>query len=655
MQLIYLYIGDIGRDIHDQHISFSDQYKVDFFKEEKKLCISKLNLVQKSVYGKNIIGIDLLVGRNGSGKSTIMELLGLGEVNRRHNYLQEKVDENGNNIGYNMWFAVYHLKKDFFCIEGYNPDALNFLNFYSGIHKHNYSAVFHFDFKNNHANDVRNLIGFNFPHTRVMAISKIRFLLYTSRQDREWYERRMFYPDEGAYEMFGRYRISSKTGNISLLEYLTSSIHDSNFKNIMETSPDNTALIIRLNNPYDAFEFSDRKEEFSQCIYGKIDSMIRVPEPNVDLQFGIKSNFTNKQSMVIRYLEILLAKKYDESKKKIMPLYVYEEIEGNQNKRYQKRKDYLLQYLRRLTNINIGNGDYKEFLLSERDMELINLFCVGVEKIEDKYFISGSYAEVPLIEYTGESHFLYDLMKALDENDDERIEHEINHGYYIHTSYKNLSSGEMDFIHLYANLKNKIDVLPGNGTCLLLLDEPDAFFHPEWSRRFIDSLTKILSSKAFSKFEYQILVATHSPILLADVPVKHIHCLRKQKDGKVEISDAKYGFLNNINTIMLDSMFVRSSFGSFAEKYVNSLLRKIELLEKQSINKSNRLDFIKSVRKIEEDLEIILEPNVRNYINDRLFSVRGKIYNIVLKENDKKIKVLMDQIRHLEMVDEFDG
>ena len=41
MQLIYLYIGDIGRNIFDQYISFSDEYYVEYNKKEKKLQINR--------------------------------------------------------------------------------------------------------------------------------------------------------------------------------------------------------------------------------------------------------------------------------------------------------------------------------------------------------------------------------------------------------------------------------------------------------------------------------------------------------------------------------------------------------------------------------------------------------------------------------------
>lgn len=658
MQLIYLYIGDIGRNIEEQSISFSDEYQVEYIKNEKRLLISKTKSSPQKIYGKNIIGIDLLVGRNGSGKSTIIELLGVGETERRHEFSPYRDDKIGTRFGEYIWFVVYHLKQDLFCVEGYNPDALSVLSIYSSMHEPNYAAVFRYDINTQQASFLESLQDFSFPHTKIRAISKNRFLLYTSRQDRSWYKKDMSYTDESPYRMFKRYKASLHVGNSSILKFLKASIHDKSFKEIMGTEPGRVKFSIKLVNSYDTFDFSDRKKEFSRCIYGTDDSLIRLPMPNIDSKMKIKSIFSSKQSMIIRYLEIIIATKYDESKKRIKAKHKYEEIKGTQDEQYIHRKEYLLRYLEKLMDVNIGDGVVKEPLLYQKDFYLINLFCEGIENIGECFFKSGDYIEIPLVDYTNDLHFLDKLMKALDENDEDQMGHIINHKYYIRPSYSNLSSGEMEFIHLYASLKNNIEIMPQyggkNDTCILLLDEPDAFFHPEWSRIFIRSITRLLSTKPFRKFNYQILVATNSPILLADVPVKHIHCLSKGADGQIHVSMAKNGFLSNINTIMLDSMFVESSFGSFAEQYVNEILKKLRRIEKQVTTNDTRNSMLKIVHNLEEQLDVINEPVIRKHIERRLLLLREKIYAVSKQDKGGQIRELLNQISRLESGDEID-
>lgn len=647
MQLIYLYIGDIGRDIVNQEICFSDEYRVKYLKEKKALHISHETVFPKNIYGKNILGVDLLVGRNGSGKSTIMNLLGLCEVQRRHEFPIQKDDVHGKEEKYHSWFAVYHLKKDLFCIEGYDPELLTVLNLYSRMYEMNYVAVFRFDFKTQKATFLESLDRFKYPHTAIKVILRNRFLHYSSRQDRGWYGSRVL-ADEGAYRSFPRYHIATRTNNAAVLKYLCESLHDRQFQEIMEIEPKNVTLTIGLKNPYGEFDFSQREDEFSKCIYGEEKLLTNMPMPDIDTQMHIKRFFSSSQSMVLRYLEILIAKKYDELNKSIINQEKYNKIEGDQHDIYLYRKNYLLAFLKSMMGIYVGDGILERPLLNERDWELINLFCEGMEEIEEKYYINGSEIEVPLIEYTKDVHCLDKLMRALDENSDENIEHEINHEHYIRTAYHNLSSGEMDFVHLYASLSTGINRAYGKGTCVLLLDEPDVFFHPEWSRRFIESLTKVLSSNPFRKFDYQLLITTHSPILLADVPTDHIHCISRDKDGNAKITDAKYGFLSNINTILLDSMFVNSSFGSFAEKYVNSIIKKLNKISNIECNDDNKHLLLQNISDMEESMRIINEPVIQKYLESRIFSLREKIYSFPQNRVECRIRELMEEIRNLE-------
>ena len=130
-----------------------------------------------------------------------------------------------------------------------------------------------------------------------------------------------------------------------------------------------------------------------------------------------------------------------------------------------------------------------------------------------------------------------------------------------------------------------LDVYKRQGdTCILLLDEPDSRFHPEWSRRFIKNLTEELKKEMFRKFRYQIIISTHSPLLLSDVRREDIICMNTDgKNGSVRIEKSPYGFMSNINDILLDTFFLEAPYGAWAENYVNKLLEKISQLG-QEIN-----------------------------------------------------------------------
>jgi predicted ATP-binding protein involved in virulence len=69
-----------------------------------------------------------------------------------------------------------------------------------------------------------------------------------------------------------------------------------------------------------------------------------------------------------------------------------------------------------------------------------------------------------------------------------------------------LSSGEQHLIVLIGKL-----VFSTGSESLVLIDEPEISFHPEWQEKFLNILEEIRKLNGFS-----VLVATHSPILIGD-------------------------------------------------------------------------------------------------------------------------------------------
>lgn len=69
-------------------------------------------------------------------------------------------------------------------------------------------------------------------------------------------------------------------------------------------------------------------------------------------------------------------------------------------------------------------------------------------------------------------------------------------------------------------LNSALDALPQvpakSKHVLLLLDEPDSAFHPEWHRVFLPKLFYFLKEKRPDNF-FHAVIATHSPLLLSDL------------------------------------------------------------------------------------------------------------------------------------------
>lgn len=121
MELIYLYIKKFGDFIYEQEIQFSNDFEI--FLKDQKLIINKKQNLFKNYYGKNVNNISVLVGKNGSGKTTILDILGMNRQDRlRTSIIKNKVEDE--------YFLLYYLGtddrgEDLFGIEVTGENILN--------------------------------------------------------------------------------------------------------------------------------------------------------------------------------------------------------------------------------------------------------------------------------------------------------------------------------------------------------------------------------------------------------------------------------------------------------------------------------------------------------------------------------------------------
>lgn len=103
--------------------------------------------------------------------------------------------------------------------------------------------------------------------------------------------------------------------------------------------------------------------------------------------------------------------------------------------------------------------------------------------------------------------------------------------------------------------------MPGKGiqwntNILLLIDEIDLYLHPEWQRRIVRDLLSLLR-RQFKGHYFQIILTSHSPIVLSDIPVENCIFLKKKSNGTVcqeERNTQTFGA--NIYTLYKDAFFL---------------------------------------------------------------------------------------------------
>ncbi|MDU7253557.1 MAG: AAA family ATPase [Clostridium sp.] len=109
MELIYLYIEKFNEGIiKNQQINFSPNFYVEII--DKKLVIKNKKSNMNRLYSKNIKNITALIGKNGAGKTTILDILGMNRDDRINKSIKrnEVVDS---------YFMIYHIEEEYFGIE----------------------------------------------------------------------------------------------------------------------------------------------------------------------------------------------------------------------------------------------------------------------------------------------------------------------------------------------------------------------------------------------------------------------------------------------------------------------------------------------------------------------------------------------------------
>jgi hypothetical protein len=140
-------------------------------------------------------------------------------------------------------------------------------------------------------------------------------------------------------------------------------------------------------------------------------------------------------------------------------------------------------------------------------------------------------------------------------------------------------------------------------TVYLILDEGDLGFHPEWQQKYVRSLIRASpwffaqSSKnmgreltSLLRTRVHIIIATHSPISLSDVPRSHAVFLQRRKSGTMTerwvAERADVGLENtfgaNIHNLYRSSFFLTEHMlGAFAHDTIQEV---IDDLNRKDVN-----------------------------------------------------------------------
>jgi predicted ATP-dependent endonuclease of OLD family len=173
-----------------------------------------------------------------------------------------------------------------------------------------------------------------------------------------------------------------------------------------------------------------------------------------------------------------------------------------------------------------------------------------------------------------------------------------------------LSSGEYSMMSMFSRIyaaKKRIGVHK-NSITLILIDEGELYFHPQWQKDWLYMLLKGLNVIFMDQKEeeIQILLTTHSPFILSDIPNDRVLFLKKsQNDEGINVGnhllDSPLTWGANIHGLYTNSFFLSDGLmGNFAKEKINELIHKLIHEEPEEIRNSSEI--------IRNTIDLIGEP-----------------------------------------------
>lgn len=196
-----------------------------------------------------------------------------------------------------------------------------------------------------------------------------------------------------------------------------------------------------------------------------------------------------------------------------------------------------------------------------------------------------------------------------------------------------LSTGEKGLLDLFSSYYSIAQSALKNNL-LIFIDEGDTSFHPEWKKKYINSLLKYLP-KIFIDKKIQIVLTTHDALTLSDIPTNNIIYLKKENNERAILQGdnrPKKSFGANITDLLSDSFFINDGLmGDFAKEKIQNIINWLNSdvpdLKEKDVNK--------------RIIEMIDEPILRRKLSEMYSNKFDE--NLELEMIEREIKLLEER------------
>lgn len=595
MELLYVYVSKY-MGLESKEFNFSSDCKIHYNKDLEQIEYVSSDSLPSNFWGGNIRSVTGVVGKNGTGKTTLMRVLlrscidgGLSE-DPENVIVAFKERSNSKKISLYIHenIKVTNIPEVFEIVDSPRLSNCTFIYYSNHFDPYDYPLDLTKDQlvgmknigtnyllirdKETYLNKDQNDLGFTYKKT--LAYHKAMEL----RRQVDFIRKYKNYQDICIFKIPRFLRISP---NNEEEEWLCSYGNE----NLVNFCLDLSKL------------FNDYQNQF---------------EKNRRLEFIKFKFFRSSIFNIINYLGAVSGLEYNIEK------FSDQLLEGL-NKLLLKRKSIGLKDVQSFYNNLYQANSYFSFLKVNAD-DLLELLKI-IEKSVISDWTNDVYIDLQKNEITAFNKFFNSFFS------EDRITAFVNFGLSHEPAIQTIpSSGEMAFFNLFSRFVTikKSDL---SQNLIILLDEVELALHPEWQQSYIDLVLNFLKSEfSGSKRKIQLIITSHSPFIVSDLPKCCINFL----DGEMKLQQT---FGANIHSLFMDAFFMgKGLIGQFAKNKIFEILDKIET----AINLDTEKDTL------EKQIRLIGEPMIKEKLLETLYT---KLSTSVL-ENKKQ-----DLLRELNLIE----
>jgi predicted ATP-dependent endonuclease of OLD family len=561
MELLFIHINKPYSALEGKSFNLSSKYSIDYSSNRNELKIDKTKNYIPDFFGKNITNVTCVIGENGVGKTTFLR------------YVKELYFERRNEIDIRDGDVVAYIKEDVLFVHiSANYDDFDINNLVKGLSVKTIKykkkpKVFDY-LKNELTIYFSNNFDLydDFVESEILYNTSTPFLSRTSnaRINKEFKTKKVNTENRFLLNEFQRNRKFLQSDKIKSINHLLKPVDFIEVIPVSKTDVNYKSLIRSIHRSFPDLNKTNEPAK-------------RQKEDLIDLVNQVSNAFLQRKKEVI-----------SEPKRQLFDLQLTEiivyEVLVKLLKSSSSIKDvtiFKLQF-QNLTETNKLRGNLSYFLrkMPELFFQLLSGFKEKQKELF-KYF-KDLEALVDLLIYQDDLWQAYPDRATVKTNSpllDKIIESYFQLPFSTNSlklDWSRLSAGEESMITFFSRIDGAIRLKSKKrNNILILIDEGDLYFHPEWQRQYLNAIFDFL--KQYKEINFQIILTSHSPFILSDLPQNNVITFQKTKEG-IEVSKNMLSktFGGNIHELLIDKFFLKDGIiGVFADNKIMELIKRV--------------------------------------------------------------------------------